>query len=55
MVNLSKGIKGWGIIVLVMVVFIVGCSLNLGVMEEQVQLLVMENVIVGSGNLFELS
>ncbi|MEK4435473.1 ABC transporter substrate-binding protein [Paenibacillus sp. FSL K6-2862] len=55
MASLSKGIKGWGITVLVMAVFIAGCSSNSGATEEQAQSPVTENTTAGSSNSSESS
>lgn len=55
MSSLSKGIKGWGITVLVMAVFIAGCSSNSEATEEQAQSPVTESTTAGSGNSSEPS
>ncbi|WP_336779742.1 ABC transporter substrate-binding protein [Paenibacillus illinoisensis] len=55
MASFSKGIKGWGISVLVLAVFITGCSSNSGAAEEQAQSPVTENTTAGSGNSSESS
>nr|WP_154893476.1 ABC transporter substrate-binding protein [Paenibacillus xylanexedens] len=55
MASFSKGIKGWGITVLVLAVFITGCSSNSGAAEEQAQSPVTENTTAGSGNSSESS
>lgn len=55
MASFSKGIKGWGISVLVLAVFITGCSSNSGAVEEQAQSPVTENTTAGSGNSSESS
>ncbi|WP_127536122.1 ABC transporter substrate-binding protein [Paenibacillus illinoisensis] len=55
MATFSKGIKGWGITVLVLAVFIAGCSSNSGASEEQAQSPVTENTTAGSGNSSESS
>ena len=55
MSSLSKGIKGWGITVLVMAVFIAGCSSNSEATEEQAQSPVAESTTAGSSNSSEPS
>ncbi|MEO2203829.1 ABC transporter substrate-binding protein [Paenibacillus pabuli] len=50
MASLSKGIKGWGIAVLVTVSLIAGCSSNSGAAEEQAQSPGMESTTAGSSN-----
>ncbi|MET3942617.1 iron complex transport system substrate-binding protein [Paenibacillus sp. PvP094] len=55
MASFSKGIKGWGITILVLAVFIAGCSSNSGAAEEQAQSPVTENTTAGSGNSSESS